>query len=557
MARLFETALEFARAQPALASLLGTSSSDDPAIERVREGIFFLGATIIEQVRRFEADGHRSLADIVAPDVSRPFPAASIVELTAPEGGLARVPTGSELHVRGDPRRRFRIVSGIDVGPTLIQGCRVEQEQRRSLRFDLTARGAPLARSVGASLRVYIDEPHEIALGLLHHLLSHTVRVELRRGSGETVAIRAIEPFGFAAHHALAPEPDGIDTGASLVREYFLLPEKFLLFDVRGVAEALGDAPDAQATLIFRFDAPLPQSVRLSPSSLRPHCTPVVNLFATTAEPRLCTPAATSYPLRVAGLLPEEASVYAVLGVHATNPGAGTPPVRVPPARRFGAAPVVDAFPYFYSTKLQPARDATEPDTALLLASPAKRPPVIDPHVLSVSLLATNRRLGANVKPGDLSEPGVRMPPSVTARNIVPTSSYVPACSVPGFVLRSIVRGQVAREDPLYTLKAILYSLVPHQAFEADAARALVARVDAIEGLEVQNDRNMERTRRGYLARLTLDETPFSGAGDVALFLRVLHHVLDARASVNRFYRCEVQCTKSGERWRWPAGRSA
>jgi type VI protein secretion system component VasA len=147
------------------------------------------------------------------------------------------------------------------------------------------------------------------------------------------------------------------------------------------------------------------------------------------------------------------------------------------------------------------------------------------------------------------------MPPGTKARNIVATSPYVPACSVPGFVLRAVVRGQVACEDPLYTLKALLYSLVPLQAFEADAARALVARVDAIEGLEVKNDRNVERTRRGYLASFTIDETPFSGSGDVALFLRVLHHVLDERASVNHFFRCEVLCTKSGERWRWPPRR--
>jgi type VI protein secretion system component VasA len=182
---------------------------------------------------------------------------------------------------------------------------------------------------------------------------------------------------------------------------------------------------------------------------------------------------------------------------------------------------------------------------------------VIEPHVLSVTLLATNRGLGASVRPGELSEPGVHMPPRVKARNIVATSPYLPARSGPGFALRATVRGQVAREDPLYTLKGLLYSLVPHQAFEADASRGLIARVDAVEGLEVESDWNVQRTRRGYLASFVIDETPFSGSGDVALFLRVLHHVLDAGASLNRFFRCEVLCTKSGERWSWPPARLA
>ena len=74
---------------------MGASAADDPAIERVREGIFFLGATVIEQIRRFEADGHRSLADIVAPDLHRPFPAASIIELSVSDGEVARVPAGA------------------------------------------------------------------------------------------------------------------------------------------------------------------------------------------------------------------------------------------------------------------------------------------------------------------------------------------------------------------------------------------------------------------------------------------------------------------------------
>lgn len=550
ISRLFETAAGFARAQPALAGLLGASFADDPAIERVREGIFFLGATVIEQIRRFEADGHRSLADIVGPDLHRPFPAASIVELSVSDGEVAHVPLGSEVNVLGDPRCRFRVVSGVDVGPALVQSCRVEPERRRSLRFDLVAPGnAPLSRSVGRSLRLYVDEPREVAFGLLHHLLSHTARVELRRESGETVAALRIEPFGFRPDHSLAPELDGVPAGASLIREYFLLPEKFLLFDVRGIVEALGDAPDAQATLIFRFDTPLPQHVRLSPSGLRAHCTPVANLFRTTAEPRLCIPACTSYPLRVAGLLAEEASVYAVLGVSATEPGSGRPAVRVPPARHFGAAVVEDGFPYVYTTKRQQTQARTEPDTTLLLTSPAKRVPVVEPHVLSVDILATNRELGASVKPGALSEPGLHMPKTVKARNIVATSPYVPARSGQGFVLRAGVRGQVPREDPLFTLKALLYSLVPHPTFEDDAARGLTGRVDAILGLEVRADRNVQRTRRGYLASFAIDETPFSGLGDVALFLRVLLHLLDGGASVNRFFRCEVLCTKSGARW--------
>jgi type VI secretion system protein ImpG len=554
-ARLVQTAAHFARTQPALAGRMGEIVGD-PSQERVREGLFFLGATVIDEVARFEADGHQALASIVAPDLQRPFPAATIVQLSVAEGDAVRVPAGAELGVRGDPRCRFRVASALEVGPARIHDCRVEAERRLSVRFKLTSAGTvPLARSVGQSLRIYIDEPHETALLLLQHLLSHTSRVELRRSGAETFVIGEIRPFGLPPADALAPEPDGVPTGASLIREYFLLPQKFLLFDLDGIAPAL-QPTDTKATIIFRFDAPLPQQVRVSPAGLRPHCTPAVNLFSTTAEPRLCIPASTAYPIQVAGLRREEASVYAVLGVSAKSPAESTV-TAVQPARRFGAAPVQDDFPYVYVTKLSEAPDRAEPETSLILTNLADRTPVLEPHVVSATLLATNRALGAQVRPGELTEPRARMPAHVVARNIVPTSPYVPALGSAGFILRALVRGQVPRKDPLHVLQSFLYSLVPKKPFEEKATRALTARIDAIEGFDLTTVVDRERSLRGYRATFRLDESPFAGLGDVALFLRVLHQVLDAHASMNRFFSCEALCTKGGERLSWPTTRAA
>jgi type VI secretion system protein ImpG len=281
-----------------------------------------------------------------------------------------------------------------------------------------------------------------------------------------------------------------------------------------------------------------------------------VNLFPTTAEPRLCTPASTSYPVRVAGLRAEEASVYAVLGVSATDPATGIE-TAVQPGRRFGATLVQEGFPYVYTTRLTEASDRAEPRTSLILTNPADRPPMLEPHVLSVSLLATNRALGAEIRPGELTEPGAWMPANVEARNIVSTSPYVPALRESGFILRAMVRGQVPRQDPLHVLQSLLHSLVPRHAFDDKAVRALTARIEAIESFELLTVVDRKRSLRGYGARFTLDESPFSGLGDVALFLRVLHEMLNARASVNRFFTCETLCKKSGERLVWPPTRGS
>jgi type VI secretion system protein ImpG len=555
VARLIDAAGRFAARQPSLAGMLG-SPSDDPDLERVREGVFFLGASVTDQIRRFEADGYAALADIAAADLGRPFPAASIVLFSTTERGVTHVEDGAELCMNGNPLCRFRVVGDLDVGPVEIDSCRIEEERRQSLRFDLVAQsGVPLSRSVGRALSFFIDEPREMALLLLSHVLSHTSRVELRLASGETLLLRGVRPRGYGTHDSLAPEPDGVPVGSSLVREYFLLPEKFLLVDLFGLAEALGERLDEHATVIVRFDAPVPQRVLVTPEGLRANCAPVVNLFPITAEPRVFESAGSELPVRVAGLTPMEAGAYAVLRVAATPLAGEGERVGVPPLRRFGGVSPDPSFPYVFSTRTARLRADREPETLLTLTTSPNQLPVLEPHAISVDLLATNRQLGASVRPGELSENGRGMPGSVRARNIVPTSPYVPALAGPDFVLRAFARAQVPPSDPLHVLSGLLYSLVPSHSLEIEAARALRARIRAVEGLDVGVIENVSRTRRGYLATLTIDETPFNGLGDVALFCRVVHRLLDARASLNRFFACAVVCTKSGARLTWPPGR--
>src|SRR5580658_9674132 len=216
VARFIEAAGRFAARQPSLAGMLG-SPSDDPDLERMREGVFFLAASVTDQIRRFEAEGYAALADIAAADLGRPFPAASIALFSTTERGVTRVEGGAELCMNGNPLCRFRVVGDLDVGPVQIDNCRIEEERRESLRFDLVARsGVPLSRSVGSALTFFIDEPREMALLLLSHVLSHMSRVELRLASGETLLLRGVRPRGYETHDSLAPEPDGVPVGSSL-----------------------------------------------------------------------------------------------------------------------------------------------------------------------------------------------------------------------------------------------------------------------------------------------------------------------------------------------------
>ncbi|MGH7298340.1 MAG: type VI secretion system baseplate subunit TssF, partial [Polyangiaceae bacterium] len=460
-----------------------------------------------------------------------------------------RVPAGAEVTGKGC---RFRTTSDVRVAPWRAEGARALRpaEGRHALRFDLVATAdLPLAEAIGnIRPRFFVED-----LRLIAHILSYTARAELSvEGAGPALAMGEVLPYGTRADQALAPEPDGPHTGLSLLREYFLLPEKFCFFALGGLTAALRESAARKATVTLTFSEPLPAQVSSTPS-IRAHCVPAINLFPATAEPWVFEAGRSNAPLRVAGLRRDEGGVYAVLGVSAiAQGGSDAEPVALPAVRRFAAAPVAESFPQAYSTKLVASRGGGEPELVLTLTSPRGQAPTPAPHAISTQLLATNRARASRLRPGDLCQPGPGIPRGVAVRNITPTSPYVPPPVGTELALHVAVRAAVPDGDPLYALRSRLFGLVPRGDADRAVVRAHLARVRALEELQVGLALDHAAGRRGYEARLAIDETPFSGLGDVALFVRVLACALEAQTSIGHLFRCAATCTKSGTRIVWP-----
>jgi len=551
---LLALAEQFARALPALAGALGTPSTDAP-LERVREGLFYLGAAAVDRIREFESDGQRALADVVAPDLQRPFPAATIVELSS-DRSVRRVPAGAEIRTKGPSPCRFRTVSDVRVGPWRCDGARIERQGRGvdALRFDLVAGGElALAECVGRTARLFVEGPRDATLLLVAHILGHTARAELSIEGGKSPAPLSVQPYGTRAEHALAPEPDGPYTGMSLLLEYFLLPEKFCFFELGGLTAALRGTSARRATVTLWFGEPLPAGAAIAPAGLRAHCVPAVNLFPSTAEPWVFEPGRSSAPVRVAGLSREDGGIYAVVGASAAaRDDEAAPRIPLVPVRRFGAGAIERGFPYAFSTKRVTSPTRSEPDLVVGLTSPRGRAPNLAPHVISLDLLATNRGRASSIRPGELSEAGPGMPPGVRARNLVAASAYVRPLVGAELALQVSVRAAVPDGDPLFALQSRLLALVPRHGVDPAIVRAHVTRVAAVSAIDVETAADPARACRGYEVRMAIDETPFQGLGDVALFVRLLHAAFEAQARVSRFYRCTASCVKSGARIVWP-----
>jgi type VI secretion system protein ImpG len=561
----------FGRAHPALAPMLAERGGD-PDVERLLEGVAFLTAQIRQKLDDEVPEFIHGVANVIFPDLVRPVPAATVLELTPRASALrerATVPAGTEfasVAVDGTPCR-FSSSRDCVIVPWSLEEARVEVGEGRGHRLRLTLRspqGLPVGRIAPASLRLHFGGEARSASALLAWVLEHVEAVALRdprpsggKGAREIVLPRsALRAPGFHDDDALVPVPRTWLPGLRLLHEYHALPAKFSFVDVEGVSRAGELDPHlTELALEFRSDAPPPPEVRLGRESVLLHCVPAVNVFATGAEPLRLDPGRCEYLLRPAGLSPAHGEVYAVRGVEALERGTGRRSA-LPSFYDFSSARAGKDGPH-YATHLRPNPVSGGIDMTISFGAPKGVGPSIDADVISIDLWATNGSLANALRPGDVRVPTPSSPPYIAFRNLLPPSPHV-ASSVGGDLhWRAVAHAAVGLRrlaDPV-VLRTLLDVHNRHAAVDRQAARTNELRIEALRAVRVKPD---ERLHRGSLVRgasveVDLDERGFDGLGDLHLFGAVLDRLFASYAPINSFCRTTVTSTPSNHRFAWPA----
>lgn len=310
---LRNSSAEFAERFPKIANRLTLSSTGirDPHVERLIQAFAYLNA----RTRHKLEDSFPELADamlgILYPHLTAPVPSLSIL-------GLRLNPTQKDLtgghHLKRGTMIESERIQGyncqfqtcypVTLFPLDTEAVRLlprpfsgapspgRGEANAVLRIELLPcdRGQPLARYQLETLRFYIGIANfEKAARLLELLLTQTIEVVVT-GSDATVAAAvlpsaAIRPVGFSAADALLPQPARGFPGYRLLSEYFVLPQKFLFFDLTGLTpEILARVGNRlEISVLLREHAPEVESV-VTRDSVRLGCTPIVNLFRRTAD---------------------------------------------------------------------------------------------------------------------------------------------------------------------------------------------------------------------------------------------------------------------------------
>ncbi len=309
---------EFAEQHPASAGRLRMSADtvEDPHVSRLLQGVAFLNARIRNKLDDEFPELTNGLLGQLYPHYLAPIPPLAILSF-APERDLAErrvLPAGSEIETEavGGETCSFRTTQDLSIWPIEIESAALTGRPLRGpvsprgcvsvLRLSLRCMAPDLtfAQLAPDSLRFFLRGSLTDALRLYELIYNNAAVVAIADGGGDPKPLlygqESIRPVGFSAAEGVLPYRAGSPHGYRLLTEYFAFPQKFLFFEVAGLAEKLRGCSSRKCEIYIylnRAAEDLESSISLESFALG--CTPVVNLFRQRAEPILLGQTAVEY----------------------------------------------------------------------------------------------------------------------------------------------------------------------------------------------------------------------------------------------------------------------
>ena len=293
LARLRDLAADYAKAHPALASMV-TGNPADPSVERLFEGVAFLNANLQLKLNDDWPEIIHELTEGLHPWDLRPIPATSIVTFT-PKADLAQplaLSAGTEvasIPVQGT-KCRFRTCFDVTVHPLTLLDAAFSQPsgQAPSIRLQCQLNGIGLSGWQPKSLRFFLGDDYPAACDLYLVLLRNLKRIIITaQDSGAAIEIpsECLKPVGFADSETMLTNDKHFLPGHLILQEYFLFHDKFLILEIRGLDACccLGDG--SRFEIYFELTARPLVVPQVNEKSFVLFATPVINLFKHKARP--------------------------------------------------------------------------------------------------------------------------------------------------------------------------------------------------------------------------------------------------------------------------------
>lgn len=315
---------DFGNQYPKIAGRLGLSREgcDDPFVERMIEGFAFLAARVRTKLDAEYSNFSESLLESTYPQLLGPVPSMTIVEFTPDDklAGKFTIPAGSaitsHLGTDEDTRCEFRTSQDVVLQPIRIsQASKANYHSRDIDSLRLPAGANPKAaihlrishtqsdKTIGSledfdSLSLHIAGNMEAAGAIYEELSVHCTHILLRpvpsgtsADGGRLFALNqggiSLTPQGFAVEESLLPSDARSFDGYRLLREYSILPQRFMFLKIegKGFSDFTTGCEHGGFDIIFLMDRARDELSRLVDGHrFKLHSSPAINLFLRRAD---------------------------------------------------------------------------------------------------------------------------------------------------------------------------------------------------------------------------------------------------------------------------------
>lgn len=557
LTNLRELAAEFSKAHPALAPML-KGPTTDPDVERLLEGVAFLVGLLREKIDDEIPEIIQGLMQLVFPHYLRPLPSSTIIAFT-PKPNLKqtyKVPSGITIasKSREGSQSIFKTCYDLEIHPLKITNASFDQPAGRppAITLSMELFGLDLSNWELESLGFYLAQDYpsasNIYLLLMKHLQDITV-IPAEGGNPVILDTDSLSPVGFAEDEAMIPYPPQSFPGYRILQEFFILPQKYLFFKLKGWEKWTNRGSGSRFDIVFELkDLPFPPP-KIKTEDFVLFATPAINVFAHDADPILLDHKRNEYRVR-AGVT--DYQVYSVDQVVGYQQGT----VKSRDYEPFDLFHMQSSENPIYHVSFKKSPIGNTIDALLSFTYPQQSAAPV-PETLSIKLTCSNGDMAENLQIGDISQSTSDSPELLEFKNIRPTTANVLPPLGKTLLWRflslySLNYFSIAHEDNIKTLlKLYIFSESRDQA----TVYANERRVEGISGLEVNN---VDRLVEGYLMRgqeikIKIKSDHFASDGDLYLFGSVLDNFFSSYASLNSFTSFMVDEVLKGDIYKWPA----
>lgn len=301
-----EMGAEFARKYPKIAGriLLAPDKCDDPHTERLIEAFAFLCARVHRKIDDDLPEMTESLLSILYPHYLRPIPSMTIfkfepIRQAIPPVGYA-IEKNTPLYsqpVNGNPCR-FTTSYPVTLWPVEIVSAELQDSSKQVrgaqqvIVIQLkTFNGLSISDLTWQKLRFFLSGPHQHIFHLYELLFNNVCHIECEAFDGQgtlrqiELSPDAIKPVGFEPDENVLPYSRLSFPGYLSLFEYFCFPEKFLFFDLLGLAKFNYTGLRDTLSIRIYFNTAAKSNLVINNNTFCLNAAPALNLFHRIAEP--------------------------------------------------------------------------------------------------------------------------------------------------------------------------------------------------------------------------------------------------------------------------------